>query len=69
MRDFKRNRKFDNPFDKLTEDEKMPNPGFYCKKFIDTHNWLPEYWPKHLCVNQCDECLNKVIDHHKSETP
>jgi hypothetical protein len=57
----------ENPFDKIVEPDLMPNPGFYCKQYIDTHNWIKEYWPKHLCTKQCDECINKIIEYHNGK--
>ncbi len=56
-----------NPFDSIVEPEQMPNPGFFCKQYIETHNHLPKYWPKHLCTTQCDDCVNAIIQHHKEK--
>ena len=44
----------------------MKNPGFYCIDFIETHNNLPKY-QKPQCKNQCDKCVNEIIDHHNNK--
>jgi hypothetical protein len=53
-----------NPFDKITEPERMPNPGFWCQQFIETNSHVKKYWPKQLCTTQCQSCIDKVLDHH-----
>lgn len=53
-----------NPFDSIEEPDKMPNPGFMCRQYIETHNNIKKYWPRGLCVKQCDECINKMLEHH-----
>jgi hypothetical protein len=53
-----------NPFDSIAEPDLMPNPGFYCRQYIETQSYIKQYWPKTLCINQCDECTNKIIEHH-----
>ena len=45
----------------------MKNPGFYCKNFIEHHNSLPRYQPPG-CTEQCDACMDDIIDHHFSKT-
>lgn len=45
----------------------MPNPGFYCTKFIEHQNSLPKYQPK-PCLSQCHSCMDEVLDHHFNKT-
>lgn len=42
----------------------MVNPGFYCIEFIRCHNNMPKYQPE-TCKNQCNNCMDEVIDHHE----
>jgi hypothetical protein len=56
-----------NPFDSIAEPDKMPNPGFRCKQYIDTHDHAKQHWPKHLCTTQCDACVNEIIEYHKQK--
>ena len=56
-----------NPFDEIREPDVMPNPGFMCQQYIETHNHIKEYWPKVLCITQCEECLNKILAHHANK--
>lgn len=42
----------------------MKNPGFFCKQYINTHNNIPKFQPKNLCIKQCDNCINEIIEYH-----
>ena len=57
-----------NPFDSIEEPKRvMPNPGFMCQQYIETHSHLEKFWPKVLCTKQCDKCINEVIEHHRDK--
>ncbi len=42
---------------------KMKKPDFYCRSFIEHHNYIRKYQTKD-CTQQCNECMDKIIDHH-----
>lgn len=46
----------------------MDTPKFYCKKFIKEQSYLPEYRTT-ICTEQCDNCINEIIEHHSKKKP
>jgi hypothetical protein len=48
-----------------SEKEEHKNPGFYCRDFIETHGNV--IGPLLSCNEQCDECVNAIIEHHRNK--
>lgn len=41
----------------------MKKPDFYCENFIECNSNLKEYQPSD-CDNQCEKCIDIVLDYH-----
>jgi hypothetical protein len=41
------------------------NPGFYCRDYIETNSHVRT--PVCACKEQCQECINAVIEHHSKK--
>jgi hypothetical protein len=54
---------FENPT--ITRYKVKPNPGFYCRDYIETHNHVNS--PVLSCSEQCDECVNAIAEYHKEK--